>query len=74
MTPEQFAELRPGDLVRHKGSSSALIVHANYGARVTAVRTADLTNPAEWDRVDECGQVIHDVGPAALDAVNGRLA
>jgi predicted Zn-dependent protease len=29
-----------------------MVVTANYGARVTAVRSADLTNPDEWDVID----------------------
>lgn len=57
MTREQFEALQPGDLVRHKIGSEALIVHANYGGRITAVRTADLTNPAEWDVVGPGGEV-----------------
>ena len=57
MTEKEFAGLRPGELVRHKNSVHAMIVHANYGDRVTAVRTADLTNPREWDRVSPDGSV-----------------
>lgn len=57
MTPGEFSGLKPGDLVRHKGSSKAAIVHANYGGRVTAARTFDLTNPAEWDRVHPDGSI-----------------
>ena len=51
MTKEDFASLSEGDIVRHKTSAEALIVHANYGGRVTAVRIADLTNPSEWDLI-----------------------
>ena len=58
MTPAQFRELKPGDIVRHKSGSGPYLVHANYGGRVTAVRIADLTNPEEWLQVDECGGVI----------------
>jgi hypothetical protein len=54
--------LKPGDLVRHKSSSSAAIVHANYGTRVTAVRTFDLTNPREWDQVAPDGSVVSTQG------------
>lgn len=49
MVPVQsITELQPGDIIRHKGGAEALIVTANYGGRVTAVRTADVTNPIEW--------------------------
>lgn len=58
MTPTQLKALKPGDLVRHKSSSSAYIVTGNYGDRVTAVRTVDLTNSAEWDVVHPDGSVI----------------
>ncbi len=59
---EEFASLNPGDLVRHKHSASAAIVHANYGKRVTAVRTFDLTNPMEWDKVAPDGSVVSAKG------------
>ena len=65
MTEEQFAALKPGDLVRHKSSARALIVHANFGRRVTAVRIADLTNPSEWDQVNPDGSVITPAGQVA---------
>lgn len=43
-----LVDLKPGDTIRHKGGGDALVVTANYGNRVTAVRTADVTNPCEW--------------------------
>jgi hypothetical protein len=49
MTPEQFKKLRAGDIVRGKRSGETYVVTGNYGKRVTAVRTADLTHPDEWD-------------------------
>ena len=53
MTKTQFKKLKPGDLVRHVLSgSTAYVVTANYGERVTAVRTMDLTNPSEWIKVE----------------------
>lgn len=48
MTDEELRNLGPGDFVIGHGSSNAVIVTANYGGRVTAVRTFDLTNPSEW--------------------------
>lgn len=42
-------ELQPGDQVRHFGNPRNFYsVTMNYGTRVTAVRSVDLTNPAEW--------------------------
>ena len=51
MTGEEFASLKVGDIVRGKSSHQAYVVTAHYGSRVTAVKTVDLTNPAEWDLV-----------------------
>jgi len=51
MNKVDFNKLQPGDAVRHKGGGDVFLVTANYGGRVTAVRTADITNPDEWDIV-----------------------
>ncbi len=51
MTPEEFKSLDTGDCVRNKDSVRSYIVMANYGERVTAARTVDITNPSEWDLV-----------------------
>lgn len=70
-----FKNLKHGSLVRHKSGGKAFTVMANYGDRVTAVRTVDLTNPSEWDEVDEAGEivpeyyrpVIHDILDPSID-------
>ena len=49
MTKEEFKRLSPGDAVRHVSDVRGYIVTANYGSRVTAVSTADMTNPQAWD-------------------------
>lgn len=46
-----FKNLKLGDVVKNTMSGNRYIVHSNYGDRVTAVSTADLTNPSEWDLV-----------------------
>lgn len=51
MTRKQFKKLNVGDIVREPLGDRGLVVTANYGSRVTAVRTFDLTNPEEWDLV-----------------------
>ena len=51
MTREEFERLREGDIVRSKLSGDSYVVTANCRGRVTAVRTADLTNPDEWEVV-----------------------
>jgi len=51
MTKEDFKNLKTGDVVRGAASSVSFVVMSNYGDRVTAVRTADLTHPDEWELV-----------------------
>lgn len=47
---KSIGELKQGDIVRHKVYTDLVyVVHANYGTRATAVRTADITNPGEWE-------------------------
>jgi len=48
MTEDEFRNLQPGDIVRNTHSLNSYVVTANYGNRVTAVKTIDLTNPSEW--------------------------
>ncbi len=43
-----IADLRRGDIVRHVHGDQSFVVDAVYGQRATAVRHADITNPAEW--------------------------
>lgn len=58
MTDEEFNSLAGGDFIRHKESTSGeyYTVLSNYGDRVTAVRTVDMTNPSEWDLINK---VVH---------------
>lgn len=61
MTLEEFERLNVGDVVRGASSREAYIVTANYGRRVTAVRTVDMTNPSEWEvasKVTQRGTVV----------------
>jgi hypothetical protein len=46
---KSILELQTGDVVRGRFSGQVYIVSANYGNRVTAVDTADITNPPEWE-------------------------
>lgn len=43
-----IADLQPGDIIRHKSGSEALVVTANYGGHAIAVRTQHVSNPQEW--------------------------
>ncbi len=51
MRDDEMKKLDSGDIVRSKVTGEAWIVTGNYGGHITAVRTADLTNPMEWDLV-----------------------
>lgn len=48
MRREDFEKLGPGDIVQHVSGGKPAVVTVNYGDRMTAVRTEDLTNPDEW--------------------------
>ena len=50
MKQKKFYNLKTGDLVRHKSGGDVYVVTANYGSRITAVRTIDMTNPCEWKK------------------------
>lgn len=51
MTRDELKKLEPGDLVRAKFNGEVYMVTGNYGERVTAVQTVDITNPPEWEVV-----------------------
>lgn len=52
MLESHFKKLDRGDIVRHKIFNEVnYVVDANYGNRVTAVATVDITNPEEWELV-----------------------
>lgn len=52
MTKDQMRALRPGDVVQSLHTGLAYVVTGNYGNRVTAVRTADISNPVEWGLIE----------------------
>lgn len=51
LTAESMKKLRNGDLVKHRLGPEVFVVTGNYGERVTAVRTVDITNPGEWEHI-----------------------
>jgi len=53
MTTKEFDSLSDGDKIKHKMFSGVWTVMANYGDRVTLVRTADATNADEWELVSK---------------------
>ncbi len=46
-------QLKRGDIVKHKSGHRSYIVTSNYGDRVTAVDTVDITNSFEWVKLVE---------------------
>jgi hypothetical protein len=51
MKYNDMLKLGRGDLVAHASSGEIYVVTDNLGRRVTAVRTVDITNPHEWEKV-----------------------
>jgi len=51
MNKKSFSKLSRGDIVKHIGDTKTFIVTSNYGKRVTATTTVDMTNPNEWELV-----------------------
>lgn len=50
--------IKRGTLIRHKGSGNAYEAMVIGEDTVMAVRAITVTNPSEWDVVDEGGRVI----------------
>jgi hypothetical protein len=48
MNREEFYALKRGDIVKPIGGCETYVVSANYGERVTAATTIDITNPGNW--------------------------
>lgn len=56
MTRKECDKLDVGDVVRPSLGHEGYVVTANYGKRITVVRTADITNPREWVLVSKANQ------------------
>lgn len=56
MNQKQFENLKRGDLVRHKMSGSAYVVE--HTSPHIAVRTVQVSNPHEWNLVDQDGRIL----------------
>ncbi len=50
----QLVDIEEPSIIRHKVTKEVWIVTANYGDRLTAVRTMDVRNKAEWEVL--CGE------------------
>jgi hypothetical protein len=53
MDAEDLGRLRPGETVRHLPTGESFVVTSCHAGRVTAVRTADVSDPREWERVPD---------------------
>jgi len=53
MTLDEMKNLKVGDIIRSDATEQPYIVTANYGGRVTAVQTVDITHPEEWQIFSE---------------------
>ena len=51
MDKKKFNNLERGDIVKHVSEARTFVVTANYGKRVTATATIDMTNPSECELV-----------------------
>jgi hypothetical protein len=48
--PAVISKLTPGDVIKHiSKNSKPFVVTCNYGTRVTAVASVDITNASEWE-------------------------
>lgn len=45
---DSIDQLKPGDVIRNRGSGAGYIVTGNYGGYVVAIQQLTVTNPAEW--------------------------
>ncbi|WP_026463503.1 hypothetical protein [Adhaeribacter aquaticus] len=46
---DEIKKLKRGNVVRNRGNKNSYVVDANYGDRVTAICSVDITNPDEWE-------------------------
>jgi hypothetical protein len=49
MTKADLSMLREGDCIQSKLTGQTYLVTRNYGTRITAVCTVDVTHAEEWD-------------------------
>lgn len=57
MNQKQFENLQRGNLVRHKRSGDAYVVEMTHPV-VVAIRSIQVTNPNEWNLVDQDGRIL----------------
>lgn len=70
MTNDEMKELQVGDIIRHVSQAFGFMVTGNFGTRVTAVLTVDITNPSEW----EVGDLLESRHAAEVNRRRGEMA
>ena len=50
--PLEFVDLKRGMIIKSKVSGCSYVVDVNYGLRVTALSSMDITNIDEWEVVE----------------------
>ena len=68
MSPEQFAALERGDIVRNSRQARSWLVAANNGDHVALVDYRHASNPDEWELVLKAGHVDPGRCPEAIIA------
>lgn len=71
MTPEQFAALERGDIVRNSWQARSWIVAANNGDHVALVDYRHASNPAEWELALKAAHVAPGPCPELRAAPHG---
>ena len=56
MNKEEFDNLRVGNIVRHVGSKNACVITSRNSGSFTAVRTINISNPIEWEKITQGGE------------------
>jgi hypothetical protein len=54
MNKKEMTALQPGTIIQHKTKNEwCFIVSQNFGDRITAVRSIEITDPTEWLEVQK---------------------
>ena len=49
---ENFEGIRAGNILRNVANGNSYIVTENYGDGLRAIRTINIGNPSEWEKVE----------------------
>ena len=60
MKAETFANLKKGDVIRHKQAANAMTVVEIVGPDVILVRHTTASNPSEWLLIGDDGHAVYD--------------